>query len=432
MPGERLARRWRLITAGTLLAGYSGYYICRSNLSVTAPLLLDEFGGSGLDKATLGIIVSSGVLAYAVGKLAMGFLGDFAGGRLIFIGGMIASVAATIAFGLSSGLTAFAIAWVVNRFVQSGGWGALAKIAAHWYDPRHYGRVMGVLSLSFLFGDAVGRLVLGALVSLGYGWRGVFFSAAATLAVLAGGSALLLRDSPRDVGLPEPEVSSRNVYGQAGAESAPRGIVDLLRPYMSSASFWLVCIVSFGLTLIRETFNGWTPTYLVEVYQMSDGDAAQISSLFPFVGGVSVLLVGRWSDRMPAARLAIATPLLGLGVVALAALGTATARSDQLIGLGLLCTVAFLIIGPYSLLAGAIALDLGGRCGTATAVGLIDTAGYAGAILSGYAVGTIAQHVGWDFVFRSLAVVAAVATIAAALSWLWAWWATPSRARVPA
>src|SRR5262249_37010462 len=36
-------RLWRAVTAGGLLVGYTGYYVCRSNLSVAGPLLLQEF-----------------------------------------------------------------------------------------------------------------------------------------------------------------------------------------------------------------------------------------------------------------------------------------------------------------------------------------------------------------------------------------------------
>jgi phosphonatase-like hydrolase len=57
--------------------------------------------------------------------------------------------------------------------------------------------------------------------------------------------------------------------------------------------------------------------------------------------------------------------------------------------------VAFFVISPYSLLAGAIAVELGGRRGSATAAGLIDTAGYLGAVASGVVIGTLAQHQGW-------------------------------------
>ena len=49
--------RWQLVTAGTLLVGYAGYYVCRSNLSIAAPELVREFGDRGVDRAGLGVIV---------------------------------------------------------------------------------------------------------------------------------------------------------------------------------------------------------------------------------------------------------------------------------------------------------------------------------------------------------------------------------------
>ena len=45
--------------------------------------------------------------------------------------------------------------------------------------------------------------------------------------------------------------------------------------------------------------------------------------------------------------------------------------------------MAFLLIGPYSYLAGAISLDFGGKRGGATACGIIDGVGYLGGVLAG-------------------------------------------------
>ena len=408
-------RRWEAATAAALLVGYAGYYVCRSNLSVVAPQLLAEFQPRGFDKTTLGFVSSAGVLAYAAGKTVNGIAGDFVGGRRMFLSGMVGSVAATLVFGMSGTVAAFAIIWAINRFIQSAGWSALVKIAAHWFAPARYGRLMGLLSLSFLFGDAAGRLVLGALVTYGAGWRMVFLASAAMLAAIAAGCAIVLRESPRDVGLPEPPVSPRNVYAEAGATSRPAGVADLVIPYVRNPAFWLVCIVALGLTLVRESFNAWTPTYLVDVYGLEPGDAAQKSSLFPFVGGVSVLCVGLVSDRTRMHRLALAVPFLAGGVLALAAIGSRPAVHNQGLGLALLSAVAFCLIGPYSLLAGAIAVELGGRRGSATAAGLIDTAGYVGAVLSGAAIGMLVQHDGWTTVFRLLAFVTALSAVACIL-----------------
>jgi OPA family glycerol-3-phosphate transporter-like MFS transporter len=65
-------RRWRTLTVTLLVFGYAGYYLCRSNFSVTLPLIIDDLATRGWDanraKVGLGALASIGVFAYAIGK----------------------------------------------------------------------------------------------------------------------------------------------------------------------------------------------------------------------------------------------------------------------------------------------------------------------------------------------------------------------------
>jgi OPA family glycerol-3-phosphate transporter-like MFS transporter len=50
---------------------------------------------------------------------------------------------------------------------------------------------------------------------------------------------------------------------------------------MKSPKFWSLVLLSTILTLIRETFNAWTPVYLEDDLGMSQGDAATASMVIP-------------------------------------------------------------------------------------------------------------------------------------------------------
>lgn len=415
-PSESLRlRRWQIVTAGTLLIGYTGYYLCRSNLAVAAPLMLAESGPPEFTRSTLGIIASGGALTYALGKLFTGIAGDFLGGRRMFLLGMTGAAAATAWFGLSTGAMWFLLAWAINRLAQSAGWGGLVKVTSHWFPGRSYGSVMGALSLSYLFGDACCRLILGWIIAAGADWRQIFLISAATLAGLALVLRTTLKASPAVVGLPEQEIHPANVFGAAGASSAPASLRDLLAPFLSRRSFWLVLATSFGLTMIREALNVWIPTYLVDVHRLTGASAAQLSALVPLAGGASTLIAGPLSDRLTN-RLTLAGPLLAMATAALAYLATPSAAAHTPASALALGLAAFGLLGPYSLLAGAMALDLGGRRGSATAVGLIDTAGYLGAVLSGYLLGRLVDTLGWPAVFLTLA---GVCLASVAVVWLY-------------
>jgi sugar phosphate permease len=122
------------------------------------------------------------------------------------------------------------------------------------------------------------------------------------------------------------------------------------------------CLLSLGLTLLRETFNTWTPTYFVEGVGLSRARAAGTSVLFPRFGGVSAPLAGVLGDRLgQPGRVAVVLFGQALAAGALAALGGFDFGGSTRWPVMLVTAVSFLLLGPYSYLAGAIALDFGAK-----------------------------------------------------------------------
>jgi OPA family glycerol-3-phosphate transporter-like MFS transporter len=408
-------RTWQRITLVTLFTGYAGYYVCRSNLSVATPLILKEFQGTGIDEEAIGGVVSFGVLLYAIGKIFNGVLADRVGGRPLFLLGMFASILCTLLFGLSSGLTAFLVFWACNRFFQSMGWVSLVKSASRWFPYSRHATIMGILSMSFLLGDAGVRLYLGGLLHLGFGWRALFYTAAATLGVIGVISFFTLKSSPADVGAVEPTANPINVYDDAADQQST--MWELLAPLLASKTFWLICIVNFGLTLIRETFTFWTPTFLHKEVGMAPENAALGSLLFPLTGAAAALSAGILSDRLGGRHGRIIVPSMVLLIASLGLLIVIPVAGHPVRAVMLISLVAFFLLAPYSFLSGVMALDLGGKHGSSTAAGFVDAAGYSGAIFSGYGIAKIAKEYSWQAAFGFLAICAALTTVAAVAYW---------------
>jgi OPA family glycerol-3-phosphate transporter-like MFS transporter len=412
-------RRWQSLTVVLLVFGYAGYYLCRSNLSVTQPLIIDDLATRGWDansaKISLGALASIGVFAYAVGKFLSGGLTDLLGGRRAFLFGASGAIICTALFALGGGFPVFTLAWTLNRLLQSMGWPGAVKLTSRWFSFSSYGTAMGVISLSFLFGDAVARGFMGWLIGHGVGWRGVFFAAAGVMLVIFLANLLLLRESPREIGEAEPQANPLNLVSEHEA-SSKTALKGALRAFLRSSAFWIVCLLSLGTTLLRETFNTWTPTYFTEVVGLSNAEAASKSALFPLFGGVSVLLAGFISDRLGRSGRALII-LIGLllSSACLWMLGHAQFGGSTAAPVWLVASVAFTLIGPYSYLAGAISLDLGGKQGAATASGIIDGVGYLGGVLAGGAVAGISVSFGWKGAFTALAGVALLSSLAAAI-----------------
>jgi OPA family glycerol-3-phosphate transporter-like MFS transporter len=190
---------------------------------------------------------------------------------------------------------------------------------------------------------------------------------------------------------------------------------ELLFPLVRSRAFLLVCLLSLGTTIIRETFNLWIPVYLRDYQGYDMSQAASLSAIFPGVGAVSVLLAGWLSDRLGVngrSRIMLA----GLTATAAALLLLMSLRpgsAGALLPLFAIGAIAFCLLGPYSYLGGALALDFGGKQAGAISSGIIDGVGYLGAVVAGDSIARISVSYGWRGVFMTLAVVSVLAAVAA-------------------
>ncbi|HWF98552.1 MAG TPA: MFS transporter [Steroidobacteraceae bacterium] len=414
---ERALRLRQAIVISLLFGGYASLYFCRADLSVATPLLARELARQGIpyDAALvrIGAITSLGILAYALGKPFIGGLGDYWGGRINFLLGLGGATLFTLLFAVCGALPLFTTAWFLNRLLQSGAWAGLLKVSSRWFDYSSHGAIIGVLSLSYLIGDAGAREWMGRLIAHGYGWRSLFALAAAVSGTMLIANLVLLRESRAAAGYGDTIANPVNVF--AHSKAPPATVRERLGPLLRSPAFLMVCVLSLVCTIVRETFNDWTPVYMRDFVHLSMSDAAGLSAIFPGVGAISVLLTGWLGDRLGAnGRPLLLFAGLTATTVTLALLTTIhRGATDAALPIALIGVVAFCLLGPYAYLGGAMALDFGGKAAGAVASGIIDGVGYLGAVSAGIGGAKVAVAFGWRGVFATLAVIGTVGAIGA-------------------
>ena len=82
----------------------------------------------------------------------------------------------------------------------------------------------------------------------------------------------------------------------------------------------------------------------------------------------------------------------------------------------MLCATGFFVYGPQCLLA-IVAANLATKRAAATAIGLTSIFGYASTTLSGWGMGRLVQHYGWNAGFAGLIVCAAIGTLLFVAVW---------------
>jgi len=162
--------------------------------------------------------------------------------------------------------------------------------------------------------------------------------------------------------------------------------------------------------------------------EISNQIAAFLSTPFDAFGALGILCLGWVFGRIgPVTRMGLLFVILGVLAVLVLILPNLASKNIWLATIGV-AGIGFLAYGPYSLLAGVLAVEVRGKDHVATAAGIFDGVGYFAAILSGQQFGRILDVGGYRLAFNCLAILAAVSAFLCLFLYEWA----PGRSLQPA
>jgi sugar phosphate permease len=366
---------------------YASYYLGRKGLSVVKSALAASLGTS---TATLALIDTGFLGAYALGQVPSGLLADRVGARRLVGFGMLASAGACAWFGTSSTAAALVLAFAMNGLAQATGWPGCTQTVALHTTAVERGKVMGLWSTCYQLGG-VAATALAAFLLASSGWRAAFLAPAAWLALVGSLVLRFLPDAPPDK---VSDVGSVERNTKQESDDARRRLLRDPVLYAYGASY-------FCIKLIRYTLLFWLPFYLHASAGFDAVQSGYLSISFDIGGVVGSVGLGYLSDRVGGKRSLAAVCSLGLLALALlvyARLGHAGALAH----FAVMALVGTLLFGPDSLISGAAAQDLGGQRAAATAVGIVNGLGSVGALLQGALTLFVQQAFGWQALFYAL------------------------------
>ncbi|AZD80276.1 MFS transporter [Pseudomonas chlororaphis] len=179
LKGERPATLSGALVA--LLAFCCGAVV--ANLYYAQPIVELIAPQIGLSNAHASLIVSLTQLGYAAGLLLLVPLADLMENRRLVVGFTLAVSLCLIAAGFTESPSLFlALSLLIG--LTSVAVQILVPLAAHMAPEESRGRVVGNIMSGLLLGILLSR-PLSSLLAQAFGWRGVFFSAAGLMAVIA-------------------------------------------------------------------------------------------------------------------------------------------------------------------------------------------------------------------------------------------------------
>lgn len=421
--------RWRWQVFAVTWLAYAGLALTRKPFLV-AKLEIGPGTAIGLSETQLAWIDGAFLIAYAVGQFFWGIAGDRFGTRKIILIGILCSVVAAVAMGMSSTALALGVCFSIQGLCQSSGWAPLLKNVGSFFSQRERGVVLGLWCTNYAVGGLVAS-VLAGFVGQWLGWRWAFFVPAGVFLVVGVLFFAFQRNRPEDVGLPPIEEYHHEpasvVKRGDSVEDEPEGSWKLIGQVLTNPMILLLGLAYFFLKPARYALLFWGPKYVNNRLGGGMGEAGFLSGMFELAGPISILLGGYLSDRIFGSR---RMPVSILCLLLLA--GTLFVMEELpptpfMLALGMFL-VGFFVHAPDMLIGGLAAVDFGTRKGASTASGVINAFGSAGAVVGGVLPGFLILRWGWDGVFNGLA----LATVVALLLLLPKWNALPPRSRSPA
>lgn len=396
--------RWRWqIFAITWLA-YVGFYLTRKSFAV-AKVEMGQASGLGLSLDAMAWIDGAFLTVYALGQFFAGVCGDRLGTRTVVLTGMLGSVLAAVAMGLSSSAWLLAVCFGFQGLCQATGWAPLSKNIGCFFSQRERGTIMGLWSTNYALGGFLASLFAGYFGNL-YGWRWAFLAPAFALLGIWLLFLLFQRNKPEDVGLSSIEQYHGEPEAVLDAAETPaeetEGSWRVVWETLTRPMVLLLAATYFFLKPTRYAILFWAPKYLSEKLGTDMLESGALSALFELGGPLSVLAAGVVSDRLFGSR---RNPI---SVICLVLLALLLLQLDDLpatrwmLGGSLFC-LGLLLYAPDSLVSGTAAVDFGTKKGASTAAGLVNGCGSVGGIVGGTVPGLLHGWLGWSGLFQCLA-----------------------------
>jgi NNP family nitrate/nitrite transporter-like MFS transporter len=264
--------------------------------NMIGPLSTTYAGDLSLSSSEASILVATPILVGSIGRVVVGALTDRYGGRVMFIGVSLASIAPVLAVGAAGTAGSYPLLVVFGFFLGIAGtiFAVGIPFANNWYEPARRGFATGVFGMGMV-GTALSAFFTPRFVH----WFGLFTThviIAVALAATAGLCILVMRNSPRF----EPNTDPVLPKLKAAAKL----------PVTWEMSF-LYAVVFGGFV----AFANYLPTYIKTIYGFSPVEAGARTAGFALAAVLARPVGGALSDRIPP-KYVVLTSFAGTAVVA--------------------------------------------------------------------------------------------------------------------
>jgi benzoate transport len=306
-------------------------------ISFAAPGISTEWG---IDKATLGVVLSMELFGMAAGSVLIGNLADRIGRRPVILGCLVVMAGGMFVASLANGVTMLSITRFVTGLGIGGMLSSTSAMVAEFSNDRRRGLNMALNIAGYATGAILGGLVASALLAKTGDWRTVFIFGGIATTVAIPLALFFLPESIESLIARRPAGALDGVnrtlarLGHVTVAALPPLPEHLQKPSIAAlfsrdyaAVTVLLTVAYFAQIMFFYYIQKWIPKIVVDM----GFDAAQAGRVLVYanIGNLAgAVMIGLASQRFPLRPLVIGAMLTG--VVAIGIFGTTGADLARL------------------------------------------------------------------------------------------------------
>ncbi len=384
---DRLVR-WTALLGAVCWLAYFSIYLGRLNFSASMGRMLQ----TGLwGRGQLGSVAAAFYLAYGIGQLPSGLLGDRLSPRWMVGIGLSGSALVNLLFPAVQTVTGMQVMWFANGLLQAMIWPPMVRLVTDLAGAARSVNIILLLSFSSPAGMLCTYLASAVLLKLG-SWQSCFLLAGIWLAGTAvcwflSISGLESRMSPGGGTGKKRDVQHRTEGKRAVSFLTPHGIA-------ASGMLWLTAAALLH-GILKDGLTTWIPTCLAEEFSIPSSFSVLLTTALPVVSLCGVPLaqiINRRCLRNEASAGAMFY-LLAFGSL-LCMTGEA---GNSLYGtVALFAIVTGMMTAVNTLLISLLPLHFGKEGRVATVSGVLNAVTYLGSAAASAVFGYTTEYAGWQ------------------------------------
>ena len=379
-------KHWKLVILSGIL--YFFCQICRTDLSACMVDLLPDLG---IAKDAMGLAITAGYIAYAVGMSINSLLTDRTNPRLMICATMFCCAATHLGIRLLPYLPVMIVLWCINGYAQSAVWPSLVRLTADNLPAEQQESARRIVSLFQHAGSLSCFLIVPAELALG-GWR-TAMSVTAAACLTLGFVWSLMRD-----------LRTASQTTQMQKKRAAKLNWQFFRRGRLFYFMGVACLTG----MIRDGLTSWAPVYFSEEFSLNATLSLILSAVLPAAKILALAVHPAVQKKVPKTRTQLIVFYVGCAAAACIVL-LANFAGWTLAAAGFMAVMLCLMVCTDLSFTISIPIQFGSVGRSATVSGILDCMLYLGAAISSYLFALLAQWGGWTATIVSWIVIPLIA-----------------------